>query len=414
MRIRVAALTCAIGATMSGDASTNRPCCPVIELRQYTLKPGQRDALIDVFDRHFVESQEAVGMTIVGQFRDTRRADRFVWIRGFADMTSRHRALERFYGGPVWAEHKTAANDTMLDVSDVLLLRPARPDTGFQVDGDPATTATPSRRQTMVLVGIYALAAPPTELLVSRFEREAAPRLQAHGIDVKGVFVTETAPNTFTRLPVREGQPVLVWVGTGERREASPERLERLATLSALGNDVPTVLDLEPTSRSLLGGGVHAARATKHDFDFLYGSWRIHNRYLTRRLQQSSEWIEFDAQSDVQPLLNGLGQLDRYNAVRDGGAVEGVTLRLFNPETGEWSLHWADTVRPGVLLPPMVGRFKGGVGEFFGDEMVDGKKVLCRFHWSRANAGSPRWEQAFSNDGGKTWETNWIMTFTRR
>jgi hypothetical protein len=249
---------------------------------------------------------------------------------------------------------------------------------------------------------------------VSRFEREAAPRLQAHGIDVKGVFVTETAPNTFTRLPVREGQPVLVWVGTGERREASPERLERLATLSALGNDVPTVLDLEPTSRSLLGGGVHAARATKHDFDFLYGSWRIHNRYLTRRLQQSSEWIEFDAQSDVQPLLNGLGQLDRYNAVRDGGAVEGVTLRLFNPETGEWSLHWADTVRPGVLLPPMVGRFKGGVGEFFGDEMVDGKKVLCRFHWSRANAGSPRWEQAFSNDGGKTWETNWIMTFTRR
>ena len=397
-----------------GRSPSVKSCCPVIELRQYTLKPGQREALIDVFDRHFVESQEAVGMTIVGQFRDTRRADRFVWIRGFSDMASRHRALERFYGGPVWAAHKAAANDTMLDVSDVLLLRPARPETGFQVDGDPPTATTQARRHATVLAGIYALAAPPADPLVARFEREVAPRLHAHGIEIKGLFVTETAPNTFTRLPVREGQHVLVWVGTVERREASPGQLEKLATLSALGNDVPTVLDLEPTSRSLLGGGVHAARAAKHDFDFLHGSWRVHNKYLKGRLQQSSEWIEFEAQSEVQPLLNGLGQLDRYSAVRDSGPVEGVTLRLFNPETGEWSLHWADTVRPGVLQPPMVGRFKGDVGEFFGDEMVDGRKVLCRFHWSRANASSPRWEQAFSNDGGKTWETNWIMTFTRR
>jgi hypothetical protein len=414
MRIPVVVLTCAIGAVMSGHPPTNRACCPVIELRQYTLKPGQRDALIDVFDRHFVESQEAVGMTIVGQFRDTRRADRFVWIRGFADMTSRHRALDRFYGGPVWAAHKAAANDTMLDVSDVLLLRPARPNTGFLRDDDPARTAAQAGKDTTVLVGIYALAAPPDDPIVSRFEREVAPRLQTHGVVVKGVFVTEPAPNTFTRLPVREGEHVLVWVGTVERRAASPEQLQRFATLSALGDDVPNVLDLEPTSRSLLGGGAHAARAAKHDFDFLHGSWRIHNRYLKRRLQQSSAWIEFDAQSETQPLLNGLGQLDRYNAVRDGAAVEGVTLRLFNPETGEWSLHWADTVRPGVLQPPMIGRFKGDVGEFFGDEMVDGKKVLCRFHWSRAKADAPRWEQAFSNDGGKTWETNWIMTLTRR
>jgi hypothetical protein len=71
-------------------------------------------------------------------------------------------------------------------------------------------------------------------------------------------------------------------------------------------------------------------------------------------------------------------------------------------------------VRAGVLLPPMVGRFKGNVGEFFGDETVDGKRVLCRFHWTRTRDGFPRWEQAFSDDGGKTWEINWIMTFTRR
>jgi len=155
-----------------------------------------------------------------------------------------------------------------------------------------------------------------------------------------------------------------------------------------------------------------AVRATRHEFDFLYGSWTVNNRYLKERLKGSSEWIEFDARADVEPVLDGLGQIDRYRAVRDGSPIEGITLRLFNPETGEWSLHWADTVRAGVLLPPMVGRFTNGVGEFFGDEALDGRPVLCRFRWT--SEGSPRWEQAFSADGGTTWETNWVMTFCRR
>jgi hypothetical protein len=154
--------------------------------------------------------------------------------------------------------------------------------------------------------------------------------------------------------------------------------------------------------------------STKHDFDFLHGSWNVRNRYLKQRLQHCTDWVEFDARSDVEPLLNGFGQIDRYSALRNGSPVEGITLRLFNPQTGEWSLYWADTVRPGVLLPPMVGRFNGEVGEFLGDEAVDGKPVLCRFYWTRSADGRPRWEQAFSDDGGKTWETNWVMTFTRR
>ena len=383
----------------------------MIELRQYTLKPGQRDVLIDLFDRHFVESQEAAGMTIVGQFRDRQRPDRFVWIRGFPDMASRHQALERFYGGPVWAAHRAAANATMLDVSDVLLLRPVRPDTGFLLEDDQMKPGARPRNPKTVLAGIYALETRADDVLVSQFEQQVAPRLHTHGVTLKGTFVTETAPNTFVRLPVREGEQVLVWIGTVD---GSPERLESIAAESTLAGHVPTVLNLAPTPRSLLGDGVHAARASTRDFDFLHGSWNVHNRYLKGRLRSSTEWSEFDAQSDVQPLLNGLGQLDRYRAVRDGNAVEGVTLRLFNPATGEWSLHWADTVNPGVLLPPMVGRFNGEVGEFFGDEFVDGRKVLCRFYWTRTNPASPRWEQAFSDDGGKTWETNWIMTFTRR
>ena len=106
-------------------------CCPVIELRQYTLKPGQRDVLIDLFEREFVETQEAMGMRLVGQFRDLDRPDRFVWIRGFADMPSRAQSLQAFYGGPIWQAHREAANATMIDSDNVLLLRPVSADSAF-------------------------------------------------------------------------------------------------------------------------------------------------------------------------------------------------------------------------------------------------------------------------------------------
>jgi NIPSNAP protein len=399
-----------IGAAMNVHASTEERCCPVIELRQYTLKPGQRDVLIDLFDRYFVEAQESAGMTIIGQFRDQTRPDRFVWMRGFSDMVGRHRALEQFYDGPAWAAHRTAANDTMLDSDDVLLLKPVRPELAFRLEEH----ASDGPRG--VVAGIYTLSEPATDSLVAHFEQNVAPQLRARGIDTEGLFVSESAPNTFTRLPVREGEHVLMWVGTLKMNVLAHGQLDELRSVSALDRVriTPTLLGLEPTPRSRLGDGIHAARATKHDFDFLHGSWDVHNRYLKERLKHSTDWIEFDARSDVEPLLNGLGQLDRYSAVRGGSLVEGVTLRLFNPATGEWSLHWADTVRAGVLLPPMVGRFKGNVGEFFGDETVDGKRVLCRFQWTRTRDGFPRWEQAFSDDGGKTWEINWTMTFTRR
>jgi hypothetical protein len=155
------------------------------------------------------------------------------------------------------------------------------------------------------------------------------------------------------------------------------------------------------------------AVTSKHDFDFLAGSWNIRNRFLNGRLCGSNDWIEFDARFEFQLLLDGLGNLDRYSAARDGKSIEGITLRLFNPATGQWSIHWADNVRPGSLLPPMVGTFNGALGEFFGEEYLADRKVLCRFHWYRSGPDSPRWEQAFSDDGGKTWETNWIMYFAR-
>jgi hypothetical protein len=151
---------------------------------------------------------------------------------------------------------------------------------------------------------------------------------------------------------------------------------------------------------------------SKRDFDFLMGYWRVHNKCLKEKLQGSFEWIEFEGFSDVKSLLNGMGNLDQFSAERDGVSIAGISLRLFNPASGEWSIYWADSVRAGVLQPPMVGRFEGLSGEFLGAEEVGGKPVLCRFRWDSAPA-SPRWEQAFSPDGGQNWETNWIMTFSR-
>jgi hypothetical protein len=270
MRAIAIAIACLIGASQGMSRPTGNRCCPVVELRQYTLKAGQRDTLIDVFDRYFIESQESDGMTVIGQFRDRQRLDRFVWMRGFPSMAGRHQALDRFYNGPVWAAHKTAANDTMLDSNDVLLLRPARPDMAFLIDDD----AVRSPQTTPVVAAIYALGRPADETLVKLFETQVMPRLQTLGVGVQGVFVTETAPNTFTRLPVREGEHVLVWVGYDRRTDRSQKALAELATIATPNGvgAVPTLLYLGPTSRSRLGHGPDAARTTKPAFDFLQGS----------------------------------------------------------------------------------------------------------------------------------------------
>src|SRR5437762_11869874 len=109
-------------------------CCPVVELRQYALHPGKRDVLIDLFDREFVETQEAVGIKVIGQFRDLDHPDRFVWLRGFGDMTTRAKALTDFYGVPVWKAQRDGANTTIIESDNVLLLRPARATSGFSLE----------------------------------------------------------------------------------------------------------------------------------------------------------------------------------------------------------------------------------------------------------------------------------------
>lgn len=142
------------------------------------------------------------------------------------------------------------------------------------------------------------------------------------------------------------------------------------------------------------------------------GSWNVRNRYLRERLQGSDDWTEFDAKVVARPLLDGLGNEDEYRTDHEGGFI-GMSFRFFDPKTTKWSIYWADTRRSGLLDPPVLGSFDGDEGVFEGADSFDGKPILVRFTWSGVTTPTPRWEQAFSADGGGTWETNWVMDFTR-
>ena len=204
--------------------------CTVVELRQYTLHPGQRDVLIALFEREFVEPQEAVGMTLFGQFRDLDAPDRFVWLRGFADMPARAEALHAFYDGPVWQAHRDAANATMIDSDDVLLLRPARAGSGFAV---PARPATDAHRPGVVVATLCHFDAPVDDATLATAVDTLAPLLERTGARVLATLVTETAPNTFPRLPVREGEYVLAWFSAFDSIEAHARHVDALASDAA-------------------------------------------------------------------------------------------------------------------------------------------------------------------------------------
>ncbi len=154
------------------------------------------------------------------------------------------------------------------------------------------------------------------------------------------------------------------------------------------------------------------ARDGRADFDFLIGRWNVHHRRLRERLKSSTDWEEFAGTSVARKILGGLGNSDDNILDRPSGRLEAISLRLFDPQSQQWSIYWADSVR-GTLDTPMIGGFKDGRGEFYDQETFEGKSIFCRFIWSEITETSCRWEQAFSADGGRTWETNWIMQFTR-
>jgi len=239
------------------------PCCSIVELRQYTTYPGTRDALIALFEREFIESQEATGMQVIAQYRDRNDPDRFVWLRGFPDMTARAASLTAFYGGPVWKAHRDTANATLYDNDNVLLLHPAGAGTGFMAEPVPrsAVGSAPAPAD-FVVVTTYSFAKPVSDEVVRWFDDELAPRFTASGAHVIAELVSDHSPNTFPRLPVREGEHALVWIARFADRAAYDRYQARLAEdprwrgelFAALHKQLaryPEVMMLEPTPRSL-------------------------------------------------------------------------------------------------------------------------------------------------------------------
>jgi hypothetical protein len=154
---------------------------------------------------------------------------------------------------------------------------------------------------------------------------------------------------------------------------------------------------------------VEQAVGAARDFDFLMGRWTVHNRKLKARLQGCTEWLEFSATNEARLLLGGLGNEDEF---RTADGFIGMSLRFFDVAARRWAIHWVDN-RRGTLEPAVSGPFRDGVGHFEGEDTFEGRPIRVRFLWSGTRTATPRWEQAFSEDGGHTWETNWVMDFTR-
>jgi hypothetical protein len=245
---------------------SNPTYSPIVELRMYTLHEGRRDELIELFDREFVETQEAVGIQVIGQFYDLDNPNRFVWLRGFNDMSAREQSLNAFYGGPVWKAHRDAANATMIDSDNVLLLRLAHRTAGFSLKNRNRPPPDSRAKQAgFVTATIYYFNAPVKPDFLSYFENTMQSTLMEAGAFILAYFITEESPNTFPRLPVREGEHAFVWfAGFGDQAtyerhvaELAKSKLWKAEIYKFLNHRLkrrPELLKLSPTPRSRLTG----------------------------------------------------------------------------------------------------------------------------------------------------------------
>lgn len=209
-----------------------------VELRRYVMRPGRRDDLISIFEREFIESQEACGMVPVGHYRDLDDPDSFVWFRAFPEYGERRKALEAFYlESPVWQAHREAANATMIDSDNVLLLRDAREGSGFNVEGLVRPNGVPANTASYVAASIFILDTTPGDPFLDSFEQLALPQLESVASRI-AYFVSEDRPNNFRRLPVRDERAFVVigscrtlddldeWTRTFEGQPGETLRLE--------------------------------------------------------------------------------------------------------------------------------------------------------------------------------------------
>lgn len=226
----------------------------VFELRRYVLKPGARETLIRVFDTHLVETQEAVGMSVVCQFRDPAAPDQFVWFRGFPDQAARTRALPAFYGGPVWAEHGPAADETMLEWHDVLMLKPAAPGSSFDAAGlerlPPGTVDLEDGRS--YLVAVHHLMPDTADNVATLAAKAIVDVVRSTGSAVVASLISDRSENGFPRLPVRDGECTVVTVARPAVTQAIPALEAALHAVPIDSIRAPDIARVVPTARSLL------------------------------------------------------------------------------------------------------------------------------------------------------------------
>jgi hypothetical protein len=153
----------------------------------------------------------------------------------------------------------------------------------------------------------------------------------------------------------------------------------------------------------------------QHDFDFLLGSWKIHLKKRLHPLTASNEWVEFDGTVVCRTIWNGLAEVEEFNVDSPEKSIfiQGLAVRLYNTKTRQWSIYWANQKNGAFDPSPQIGQFQNGHGEFYGQDTLDGRAIYVRFTWSNITSAAPHFEQAFSADGGRTWEVNWITEQTR-
>lgn len=171
---------------------------------------------------------------------------------------------------------------------------------------------------------------------------------------------------------------------------------------SSMQQNQQTTIEIKPSITS-----------SEKDFDFLEGKWKVHNRMLKERLNNTNEWSEFESELHLRKTINGLGNVENYYATFNNSPFEGMAVRLYNPKTRLWKVYWMDSNNGTMDENPVTGSFDNGIGKFYTNDVFNGIPILVLYQWDATNAQHPKWSQAFSADNGKTWEWNWEMTLSK-
>ena len=391
------------------------PPSTVVEFRPYVTKPGRRDDFNALFEK-LTPDLQAAGQHLHGQFRVVGHPDIQLWLRGYDGMEQRGRALPAFYDGATWKASRDAVNATLESIGDVRLLKP--------VD---SPTFTLAKKVTAFMVAtIYLLNSAVDEGFLRLWREKVAPTMAAAGAPPVAALSTEYAQDNFPRIPVtRAGEHAFVWFaafnGPDEYRAhqrtlaATPGWAPVQAELAKHLASPPQAMELEPTAWTLAREGMPYRYSTAltgdvHDFDFIEGRWSLVNHRLKARGAGSSAWEVFPATVSAHVMMGGVTNVDEATFPTKGWS--GTTFRHFDLERKQWSIYWVNN-RDGKMQAPVVGGFEGDVGLFYGEDVDDGRPVKVVYKWTKVGPDGARWEQAFSYDDGRTWETNWFMEHRR-